>query len=61
MRITNLEKWKKLLEKNYGFENPTQKEVFEFANTLTNFFDLLLKFQKQDELKNENLCQQKKK
>jgi len=53
MQMSNSKKWKKLLKEKYGLENPTQKEVFEFTNTLTSFFDLLLKFDKEDKLKNQ--------
>lgn len=48
-----LEKWKKLLERKYGVKSATQEEVFEFANTLTGFFDLLLKLDREDRLKNQ--------
>ena len=51
-----LEKWKKLLEEKYGLENPTQQEVFEFASKLTGFFELLTKFNHEDQFKNaENI------
>jgi len=53
MRTNNLQKWEKLLRETYGIKDPKQKEVFEFANTLTNFFYLLIKFNQEDKLKND--------
>lgn len=47
-----MRKWKRLLKEKYGLENPTSKEVFEFANNLTNFFDLLNKLDYKDKIKN---------
>ena len=46
-----LDKWRKLLKKKGGFKNPTPQEVFEFANTFTNFFDLLIRFDLEDKIK----------
>jgi len=51
MQTIDLKKWNRLLRKKYGVKNPTQKEVFEVANTLTNFFELLIKFDQEDRLK----------
>lgn len=53
MQVNNLEKWKNLLEKRYRQKNLTKQEIFTFANTVTNFFDLLLKFDREDRLKNK--------
>jgi len=46
--MNNLEKWKILMERKYDFKNPTPQEVFEFANSLTSFFDLLITFNNED-------------
>ena len=55
-----LNKWKKFLKKKYGFKNPTSKETVEFASTLTNFFDLLIKFSNEDQMKNDKRRKLKK-
>ena len=52
---TLLEKWSKLLKERYGQKNLTKREVFEIANTITNYFDLIIKFYKEDELKQKQL------
>lgn len=51
MQTNNLEKWKKLLEEKYGLKKTTSRDAFEFANTLINFFDLLIKFNHEDQIK----------
>ena len=36
------EKWKSLMIEKYNFDNPTDREVLEFASDLTKYFNLLL-------------------
>lgn len=47
----NWNKWEKLLRKNYKQQNLNKQTTFEFANTLTTFFELLSRFDKEDKLK----------
>jgi len=46
-----LDKWERILKEKYGQKNLTKQEIFEFTNTLTNFFDLLSKFDQKNQLK----------
>lgn len=39
-----LKKWKKLLSQKYGQKNLSKQEVFEVANNISGYFDLLTKF-----------------
>jgi len=36
------QKWKSLMERKYGYTNPTREEVFEFVTDLTKFFEVIL-------------------
>lgn len=37
-----LEKWRSLMVRKYNFDNPTDKEVLEFASDLTKYFEVIL-------------------
>ena len=36
------EKWRGIMVRLYGFENPTDAEVREFASDLTKYFEVIL-------------------
>lgn len=48
-----MKKWREALEKNYGYKNLTEAEVFEVVNTITEFFSLLAKWKQEDKLKTQ--------
>lgn len=48
-------KWADLMIRKYGYTNPTRLEVFEFAEDLTRYFELLAKDNyKKVEIKNDS-------
>jgi len=54
-----LDKWEKLLREKYK-KDLNKQEVFDFANTLTNFFDSLIKFDKEEQSKQKHYEKNKK-
>ena len=48
------EKWFLLMEKSYGYVNPTRAEVFEFAEDLTRYFEVLAEDNLTSKIKVEN-------